>query len=101
MGVVVCPGMRHATDPDHVIAVMTIVTRQRGIAKAGAIGALRGLAPLTVQKELMRHASIQTTMNIHGNAMTDSKRQAHSKVVESVLNGGKPGEKISVAAIGT
>ena len=39
-------------------------------------------APLTVQKELMRHASIQTTMNIYGKAMTDSKRQAHSKVDE-------------------
>ena len=42
-------------------------------------------APITVQKELMRHASIQTTMNIYGKAMTDSKRQAHSKVVEMVL----------------
>ena len=46
-------------------------------------------APLTVQKELMRHASIQTTMNIYGKAMTDSKRQAHSKVVEMVLNPSK------------
>jgi len=36
-------GMRHATDPDHVVAVMTIVTRQRGIAKAGVIGALWGM----------------------------------------------------------
>lgn len=36
-------GMRHATDPDHVIAVMTIVTRQRGMAKAGIIGALWGM----------------------------------------------------------
>jgi len=35
----------------------------------------------------MRHASIQTTINIYGKAMTDSKRQAHSKVVEMVLNG--------------
>ena len=35
-------GMRHATDPDHVIAVMTIVTKQRGLAKAGVIGALTG-----------------------------------------------------------
>ena len=33
----------------------------------------------------MRHASIQTTMNIYGKAMTDSKRQAHSKVVELIL----------------
>ena len=41
-------------------------------------------APITVQKELMRHASIQTTMNIYGKAMTNSKRQAHSKVVEMV-----------------
>jgi high-affinity nickel permease len=36
-------GMRHATDPDHVIAVMTIVTKQRGVAKAGVIGALWGV----------------------------------------------------------
>ena len=42
-------------------------------------------APMSVQKELMRHASIQTTMNIYGKAMTDTKRQAHTKVVELVL----------------
>src|ERR1700689_1617892 len=36
-------GMRHATDPDHVVAVMTIGTKQRGIAKAGVIGALWGM----------------------------------------------------------
>jgi hypothetical protein len=36
-------GMRHATDPDHVIAVSTIVSRERSIAKAGLIGALWGL----------------------------------------------------------
>ena len=36
-------GMRHATDPDHVVAVSTIVARQRGVAKAGLIGALWGL----------------------------------------------------------
>jgi len=58
-------------------------------------------APLTVQKELMRHASIQTTMNIYGKAMTDSKRQAHSKVVEMVLNGSKTGEKPAISAIGS
>ena len=46
-------------------------------------------APLTVQKELMRHASIQTTMNIYGKAMTDTKRQAHRKVVEMVLKSSK------------
>jgi len=49
-------------------------------------------APLTVQKELVRHAIIKTTMNICGKAMTDSKCQAHSKVVEMVLNSGKSKE---------
>ncbi len=62
-------------------------------------------APVTVQKELMRHASIQTTMNIYGKAMTDSKRQAHSKVVEMVLNSSKSKETMgrnnAVAAIGS
>jgi hypothetical protein len=37
----------------------------------------------------MRHASIQTTMNIYGKAMTDTKRQAHRKVVETVLKSNK------------
>jgi high-affinity nickel-transport protein len=36
-------GMRHATDPDHVIAVTTIVSRQRSIRQAGLIGVLWGL----------------------------------------------------------
>ena len=35
-------GMRHATDPDHVIAVSTIVSRERSIVKAGWIGILWG-----------------------------------------------------------
>jgi hypothetical protein len=36
-------GMRHATDPDHVIAVSTIVSRERSIVKAGWIGMLWGI----------------------------------------------------------
>src|SRR3979490_19988 len=36
-------GMRHATDPDHVIAVTTIVSRQRSIRQAALIGILWGL----------------------------------------------------------
>jgi integrase len=42
-------------------------------------------APMKVQQELMRHASIQTTMNVYGQAMTSSKREANGKVVEMVL----------------
>jgi hypothetical protein len=36
-------GMRHATDPDHVIAVSTIVSHERSIARAGLIGMLWGI----------------------------------------------------------
>jgi high-affinity nickel permease len=36
-------GMRHATDPDHVVAVTTIVSRERTILHAAIIGALWGL----------------------------------------------------------
>ncbi len=36
-------GMRHATDPDHVIAVSTIVSRERSIRSAALVGALWGL----------------------------------------------------------
>jgi hypothetical protein len=36
-------GMRHATDPDHVVAVTTIVSRERSLRRACGIGALWGL----------------------------------------------------------
>jgi hypothetical protein len=36
-------GMRHATDPDHVVAVTTIVSRERGICRASGIGILWGV----------------------------------------------------------
>src|SRR5277367_5056960 len=36
-------GMRHATDPDHVIAVTTIVSNQRNSMRAAMIGAFWGL----------------------------------------------------------
>ena len=36
-------GMRHATDPDHVIAVTTIVSRERKILKAAWIGVFWGV----------------------------------------------------------
>ena len=36
-------GMRHATDPDHVVAVTTIVSRERTMLHAAIIGALWGL----------------------------------------------------------
>ena len=42
-------------------------------------------APMKVQQELMRHASILTTMNVYGQAMSSSKREANGKVVEMVL----------------
>jgi len=36
-------GMRHATDPDHVVAVTTIVSQQRSLARAARIGVLWGV----------------------------------------------------------
>ena len=36
-------GMRHATDPDHVIAITTIVARQRNVKDAALIGGLWGI----------------------------------------------------------
>src|SRR5438477_4049859 len=36
-------GMRHATDPDHVVAVSTIVSREKSIHRAGWIGILWGV----------------------------------------------------------
>ena len=36
-------GMRHATDPDHVVAVTTIVSQQRSLARAARTGALWGM----------------------------------------------------------
>jgi hypothetical protein len=36
-------GMRHATDPDHVVAVTTIVGQQRSLARAARTGVLWGV----------------------------------------------------------
>ncbi len=38
-------------------------------------------APVGVQKELMRHANIATTMNVYGGAMSADMRKAHRSVV--------------------
>jgi len=40
---------------------------------------------IAVQKKLMRHADIRTTMNIYGDIVTDEMRQAQSKVVRMAL----------------
>jgi integrase len=39
-------------------------------------------APMGVQQKLMRHAQIATTMNVYGDDLLRSKREANSKVVE-------------------
>jgi len=42
-------GMRHATDPDHVIAVSTIVSREHSVKRSAWIGVAWGIGhPLTV-----------------------------------------------------
>jgi integrase len=42
-------------------------------------------APMTVQKDLMRHADIKTTMNVYGAAMAAPMREANSEVVRLVI----------------
>jgi len=42
-------------------------------------------APIGVQQKLMRHAQVATTMNVYGNALMESKREANSKIVQLVL----------------
>jgi integrase len=37
------------------------------------------------KQELMHHASIQTNMNVYGQAMSSSTREANGKVVAMVL----------------
>ena len=44
------------------------------------------LVPLLgVQQKLMRHAQISTTMNIYGNALMDTKREANTRVAKMAL----------------
>jgi len=42
---------------------------------------------IAVQKKLMRHSDIRTTMNIYGDVVTNEMAQAHGKVVDLALNG--------------
>ena len=41
--------------------------------------------PLTVQKDLMRHADIKTTMNVYGGSMPEAMREANSQVVRMAI----------------
>ena len=42
-------------------------------------------APIGVQQRLMRHAQVSTTMNVYGNAAMKSRREANSKVVQTIM----------------
>jgi integrase len=42
-------------------------------------------APIGVQQKLMRHAQVATTMNVYGNALMESKREANRAVVNKIL----------------
>ena len=42
-------------------------------------------ASVAVQKELMRHASITTTMNLYGAVVSEHKREANSNVVHMIV----------------
>ena len=61
----------------HIPTGLPRPTRRYGLDEMGA--------PMKVQQKRMRHAPIQTTMNVYGRAMTETKRQANSQVVERVF----------------
>ena len=42
-------------------------------------------APIGVQQKLMRHSDIRTTMNIYGDAIPETMREVHGKVVRMAL----------------
>ena len=42
-------------------------------------------APIGVQQKLIRHAQVATAMDVYGNALMESKREANSKVVRLLL----------------
>jgi hypothetical protein len=44
-------------------------------------------ADIKVQQELLRHSTIQSTMNVYTQAMSEGKRAANSVIVRSVLAG--------------
>ena len=54
-----------------------------------------------VQQKLMRHAQIATTMNVYGNSMMESKREANRKVVRMALGTtlGSKNERAAEAAL--
>jgi len=53
---------------------------------------------IKVQQELLRHANIQTTMNVYTQAVSDQKRAANSDGVEMVLSEAKIAPKRQVSA---
>jgi integrase len=42
--------------------------------------------PIGVQKKLMRHSDIRTTMNIYGDAASADMREAHDKIVRLAMH---------------
>jgi hypothetical protein len=61
----------------HIPTYLSLLIQRNGLDETGA--------PMKVQQELMRHVSIQTTMNVYGRAMTETKRRANSQVVGLVF----------------
>jgi integrase len=51
-------------------------------------------APVGVQQKLMRHAQVTTTMDVYGNALMESKREANSKVVSLLLRPPKDSQSL-------
>jgi hypothetical protein len=61
----------------------------------GSLSANQKLS-IKMQREMLLHANIQTTMNIYTQAVSGQKRAANSKVAEMVLRvKARPGRRLS------
>ncbi|HEX9219588.1 MAG TPA: hypothetical protein VF858_03840 [Gemmatimonadaceae bacterium] len=63
-------GMRHATDPDHIVAVTTIVTRERSVVKAAGIGALWGVGHTITLLATAHIPSLQRSLRFASGAVS-------------------------------
>jgi site-specific recombinase XerD len=83
--------MKHANIND-IPTYLKPAAQEAGIGKIGWHTFRRSYATLlhnsgttlAVQKELLRHADIRTTMNIYTQAVSSAKRDASSKVVDTL-----------------
>src|SRR6266481_4526252 len=65
-------GMRHATDADHVVAIATIVSRERSVAGSALIGAAWGVGHTRTVMAPLRTGTPRSTRRWRGSTAAGS-----------------------------